>query len=143
PLLVVQAAAEPTAFTLWDALGLGLWAVGLFFEAVGDAQLARFKADLGNRGKVLESGLWQYTRHPNYFGDFLVWWGFFAFALAVPGGWKTVAGPLLMSFFLMRVSGVPLLERNLEETRPAYREYRRRTNAFFPGPPRAPSAEPP
>ncbi|MCB1057286.1 MAG: DUF1295 domain-containing protein, partial [Acidobacteria bacterium] len=75
-------------------------------------------------------------RHPNYFGDFMIWWGFFAIALATPGGWKTVLSPLLMSFFLLRVSGVALLEKKLTKTRPRYADYVRRTNAFFPGPPK-------
>jgi steroid 5-alpha reductase family enzyme len=136
PVQVAIAAAAPARWSWLDGLGVGVWAVGLFFEVVGDGQLARFKADPANRGKVLDTGLWRYTRHPNYFGDFLVWWGLFLIALSVPDGWKTVASPLLMSFFLMKVSGVPLLEGKLAKTRPGYREYVERTNAFFPGPPR-------
>jgi steroid 5-alpha reductase family enzyme len=119
-----------------DALGLSLWLLGMFFEVVGDAQLARFKADPDNRGKVLNSGLWRYTRHPNYFGEFTLWWGFFCFALAA-GGWWTVASPLLMSFLLLKVSGVAMLEKDIGERRPAYADYIRNTNAFFPGPPRS------
>jgi steroid 5-alpha reductase family enzyme len=115
-----------------DALGVALFAVGLFFEAVGDLQLARFKADPAHRGRVMDRGLWRYTRHPNYFGDFLVWWGLFALAASTPLGPWTLASPLAMSFLLMRVSGVPLLERTLVRTRPGYREYVERTPAFFP-----------
>jgi steroid 5-alpha reductase family enzyme len=118
-----------------DALGAGLWLVGFAFEAGGDWQLARFKAQAGNGGKVMDRGLWRYTRHPNYFGDFTVWWGFYVIA-AGAGGWWSFGGPLLMSVLLMRVSGVSLLEKDIGERRPQYAEYIRRTNAFFPGPPR-------
>lgn len=134
PLIKVQSHPGPDTWTLLDIAGLTLWICGLFFEAVGDFQLSRFKADPSHRGKVLDTGLWRYTRHPNYFGDFLVWWGFFLVALNSPGGWMTVASPVLMSIFLMRVSGVTLLEKKLSETRSGYREYKQRTNAFFPGP---------
>ena len=119
-----------------DAVGLVLFSIGLSFEAVGDWQLARFKADPSNAGAVMDRGLWRYTRHPNYFGDFCVWWGFSAIALAGPYGWLGLIGPALMSFLLLRVSGVAMLERTIGERRPAYREYVQRTNAFFPGPPR-------
>ena len=116
-----------------DALGVALWAVGVFFEAVGDWQLARFKADPANAGRVMDGGLWRYTRHPNYIGDFCVWWGLYLVALSA-GAWWSVVGPLIMSFLLLRFSGVRLLERDIGERRPAYAEYVRRTNAFFPGP---------
>jgi len=120
-----------------DALGVALWAVGMVFEAGGDWQLARFKRDPDNAGKVMDRGLWRYTRHPNYFGDFCVWWGFFLIALSA-GAWWSIVGPLLMSFLLLRFSGVTLLERDIGQRRPAYAGYVRRTNAFFPGPPRGP-----
>ncbi len=116
-----------------DALGGAMWAVGFVFEAGGDWQLARFKADPQNAGKVMDRGLWRWTRHPNYFGDFCVWWGFYAIALAA-GAWWSIPGPVLMSILLMRVSGVTLLEKDIGERRPQYAEYIRRTNAFFPGP---------
>jgi steroid 5-alpha reductase family enzyme len=133
--LPLLAAINSTAPLGWlDLTGAALWLVGFVFEAGGDWQLARFKADPANRGKVLDTGLWRYTRHPNYFGDFCVWWGLFLVALA-GGGWWSVAGPLLMSFLLLKVSGVALLEKDIGERRPAYRDYVRRTNAFFPGPP--------
>jgi steroid 5-alpha reductase family enzyme len=118
-----------------DVLGAALWLVGLVFEAGGDWQLSRFKADPANRGKVMDRGLWRWTRHPNYFGDFCVWWGFYAIALSA-GAWWSVLGPLLMSVLLMRVSGVTLLEQDIGERRPAYADYIRSTNAFFPGPSR-------
>ncbi len=116
-------------------VGGAVWLVGFFFESVGDWQLAKFKRNPANRGKVLEQGLWRYTRHPNYFGDFCVWWGFFLIAASDGAAW-TLFSPIMMSFLLMRVSGVTLLERTISERRPAYEAYRRRTNAFFPGPPR-------
>jgi steroid 5-alpha reductase family enzyme len=123
---------EPGALTVLDILGLTLFVVGFVFEAGGDWQLARFKADPANKGQVMDRGFWRYTRHPNYFGDAVVWWGFFCFAAATPGGWWTVYSPVLMTVLLMRVSGVTLLEKKLQETKPAYQEYARRTNAFFP-----------
>jgi steroid 5-alpha reductase family enzyme len=136
PLQVAQHAPLPAHLTWLDALGVILWAVGLFFESVGDRQLARFKADPAHRGKVMDRGLWAYTRHPNYFGDALAWWAYFAIACATPSGWWTIISPIVMTFFLMRVSGVALLERKLVKTRPEYDAYRRRTNAFFPWFPR-------
>jgi steroid 5-alpha reductase family enzyme len=116
-----------------DYAGTALWLVGLCFEAVGDWQLARFKADPANLGRVMDRGLWRLTRHPNYFGDFCVWWGFGLIALSA-GAWWSLIGPTLMSVLLLRVSGVALLERDIGERRPGYAEYIRRTNAFFPGP---------
>ena len=119
------------------AVGAVVWAVGLAFEAVGDAQLARFRADPGTSGRVLDTGLWHYTRHPNYFGDACVWWGLWLVALAAGAPWWTVAGPILMTVLLRRVSGVTLLERSLTQRRPGYEEYVRRTSAFVPRPPRS------
>lgn len=115
---------------LLDGLGLALWATGLFFETVGDLQLARFKGDPANRGQVMDRGLWRYTRHPNYFGDFCVWWGLYL--IAAPVAPWTVFGPLIMTGLLLRVSGVALLEATITERRPAYADYVRRTPAFFP-----------
>ncbi|HWH14265.1 MAG TPA: DUF1295 domain-containing protein [Miltoncostaeaceae bacterium] len=116
--------------------GVVVWAVGLLFEVVGDAQLARFRRDPANRGRVLDTGLWRYTRHPNYFGDFLVWWGLYLVALEAGGTWWTLVGPLVMSILLVRVSGVALLERDIAARRPGYADYVRRTSAFVPLPPR-------
>ena len=137
PLQLAQVAREPVALGTFDALGVALFVVGMFFESVGDAQLARFKADAANAGRVMDRGLWRYTRHPNYFGDCVVWWGLFAIALGVPGGIYSVVGPIVMTILLRRVSGVTLLERSLVKRRPGYAEYVARTNAFVPGPPRA------
>ncbi|MDX1621798.1 MAG: DUF1295 domain-containing protein [Nitriliruptorales bacterium] len=138
PLLAVASDATPDALTWLDAVGVVVWAVGFVFEAVGDWQLARFSADPSNRGKVLDSGLWRYTRHPNYFGDATLWWGCGLVALAT-GSWWALAGPALMSLLIVRVSGVALTDRRMGRgsTREGYEEYVRRTNAFFPGPPSA------
>lgn len=116
-----------------DLLAFLVWTTGFIFEAVGDYQLGQFKADGRNAGKVLDTGLWRYTRHPNYFGDFCIWWGFWLFA-AAGGGWWTVFAPLLMSFLLLKVSGVAMLEKTIRSRRPEYAEYIESTNAFFPGP---------
>ncbi|MGQ0510174.1 MAG: DUF1295 domain-containing protein [Betaproteobacteria bacterium] len=119
-----------------DAAGAALVVFGLAFEVVGDAQLARFKADPRNAGRVMDRGLWRYTRHPNYFGEFCVWWGFWLVA-AGAGAWWTVFSPVLMSVLLLRVSGVALLEKDIGQRRPEYANYVLRTNAFFPGPRRS------
>ncbi|MGD8321290.1 MAG: DUF1295 domain-containing protein, partial [Gemmatimonadota bacterium] len=100
-----------------------------------DAQLVRFRADPANRGRILDSGLWRYSRHPNYFGDAVLWWGIYLLAVAAGAAW-TVVGPALMTFLLLRVSGVTLLERGLRERKPGYDAYARRTSAFVPWPPR-------
>lgn len=118
-----------------DIAGVCVWVVGFLFETVGDFQLSRFRDDPANKGKVLSSGLWRYTRHPNYFGDFCVWWGFYLVALSA-GAWWTIVSPLLMSFLLLKVSGVAMLEKDIGERRPAYRGYVSATNAFFPGLPK-------
>jgi steroid 5-alpha reductase family enzyme len=135
PIQAVQAAPGGPLGGL-DAVGVAVWLVGLLFESVGDHQLARFKADPANEGAVMDRGLWRYTRHPNYFGDFCIWWGMFAVALSAPYGLYTIASPALMSFLLLRVSGVPLLERGMHNRHPRYADYTRRTSAFFPRPPR-------
>jgi steroid 5-alpha reductase family enzyme len=118
-----------------DAFALAAWVTGFAFETVGDRQLARFKADPSNRGRVMTGGLWRYTRHPNYFGDALAWWGHYLLA-AAGGAWWTAFSPALMTFLLVRVSGVAMLESALRETKPGYREYVASTSAFIPRPPR-------
>jgi steroid 5-alpha reductase family enzyme len=134
PLQAILAQAEASPLGVLDAAGVGLWAVGMFFETVGDWQLARFRAEPSNDGRVMDRGLWRYTRHPNYFGDFCVWWGLYLIA-GSGGAWWTLGSPLLMSFLLMRVSGVVLLEATIKDRRSGYAEYQARTHAFFPGPP--------
>lgn len=135
PVQVAINASGPS-LTVLDAIGLAVWAVGLCFESLGDWQLAAFKADPRNRGRVMNKGLWRYTRHPNYFGDFMVWWGFFLMAVSTPWGLLTALGPAVMTFMLLRVSGVALLERTISERRPDYADYIARTSPFFPMPPR-------
>jgi steroid 5-alpha reductase family enzyme len=131
----VTTPSSPSLGTM-DLVGVLLWGAGLAFEAVGDLQLIEFKSDPANAGKVLDRGLWRYTRHPNYFGDCLVWWGFYAFACATPHGWWTFIGPVVMTVLLVRVSGVPLLERALLRRKPGYAAYVARTSSFVPLPPR-------
>jgi len=131
PVQFAQLAPAPAHLTGLDAVGAALWLVGLGFESVGDLQLARFKADPANAGKVMDRGLWRYTRHPNYFGDACVWWGLWLIAAAA-GAWWTVLGPLLMTLFLMKVSGVAMLERTIVKRRPEYADYIARTPAFVP-----------
>lgn len=126
----------PSGLTWLDSVGFGVWLVGLLFESVGDWQLARFKSDPANAGNVMDRGLWAWTRHPNYFGDCLVWWGIFLVAATEPAHLWAIVGPLLMTFLLLRVSGVALLERSLVRRRPGYDDYIARTSAFIPWPPR-------
>ncbi len=140
PTVAIQIPADPLPWSrALGVVGIALWIVGFLFESVGDYQLARFKRDPDNKGRVLNTGLWRYTRHPNYFGDFCVWWGLYIIA-AAGGYWWTFFSPALMSFFLIRVSGVPMLERTITDRRPEYRQYIETTNAFFPGPPRKTAA---
>ena len=133
PLLAAITGDAPLGVV--DAFATILWLTGFLFESIGDYQLARFRANATNDGRVLDSGLWKFTRHPNYFGDFCVWWGLYLFAFSA-GGWWSVLSPLLMTILLVRVSGVALLERDIANRRPEYAEYIVRTNAFFPGPSR-------
>jgi steroid 5-alpha reductase family enzyme len=135
PLQGAAASGDPLGPLDW--LGVAVWAVGLACEATGDAQLARFKADPANRGKIMDRGLWRYTRHPNYFGDVTVWWGIYLIALSA-GAWWTIAGPLVVTLLLTRVSGKDHLERSMSE-RPGYADYVSRTSGFVPLPPRRPS----
>jgi steroid 5-alpha reductase family enzyme len=135
PLLAAQAIPSGR-FGLLDGAGVGVWAIGFFFEAVGDWQLARFKSHPENKGKLLTSGVWRYTRHPNYFGDAAQWWGFYLLAASTGLGALTVFSPILMTFLLVRVSGVGMLEKALVDSKPGFREYMQQTNAFIPWFPR-------
>ena len=139
PLLAAQRGVLPAHLSLFDVIGVVVWAIGFFFEAAGDFQLARFKANPANKGKVMDRGVWHFTRHPNYFGDAAEWWGFYLIS-AFAGGWWTIFSPILMTLFLLRVSGVALLEKTLE-TRPGYKDYIERTSAFIPWFPRKNSAK--
>ena len=134
PIQVGIAGSLPPLLPAW--LGVGCYAIGMFFESMGDYQLARFKANPANRGNVMNRGLWRYTRHPNYFGDFLVWWGIYLVAVESGSWWWTIVGPALMSFLLVRVSGVRLLEGSLQSRLAGYDNYIRNTSSFFPLPPK-------
>jgi steroid 5-alpha reductase family enzyme len=133
PLLAAVTGSRP--LNLIDGLATILVIFGVLFESVADSQLAAFRGRPDNRGRVMDRGLWRYTRHPNYFGECCVWWGFYLFAVAA-GGWWSIVSPLLMTLLLLRVSGVTLLEKDIAQRRPGYRAYMERTNAFLPGLPR-------
>lgn len=120
-----------TAFNWLDYFGCTLILIGFYWEFVGDWQLSRFKANPSHKGKVLDTGLWRYSRHPNYFGECLVWWGFYTIAVAA-GAWWAIISPVLMTLLLLKVSGVSLLESTIVERRPAYADYIKNTNAFVP-----------
>ncbi|MBE0610368.1 MAG: DUF1295 domain-containing protein [Dehalococcoidia bacterium] len=136
PVQVAQLSGMPDSLTWIDYVGAAVFAFGLGFEAVGDFQLARFKADPANAGRVMDRGLWRYTRHPNYFGDAVLWWGLFLIAAARPANLLVIFSPIIMTFLLTRVSGVPLLEKSLTKRREGYAEYIERTSGFFPRRPR-------
>ncbi|MCU0486701.1 MAG: DUF1295 domain-containing protein [Anaerolineales bacterium] len=131
PLVAAQVSAVPGRLIWLDILAIPIWVIGFFFEAVGDWQLTRFKKDPANKGKVLSSGVWRYTRHPNYFGDATQWWAYYLIAVAA-GGWWTIFSPILMTTLLWRVSGATLLEKTLKEERPGYKEYIESTSEFIP-----------
>jgi steroid 5-alpha reductase family enzyme len=137
--LPVQLGGNLTTETVWApqvVAGVVLWAIGLGFEAIGDMQLTRFKADPANTGQVMDRGLWGWTRHPNYFGDSCVWWGVWLTTLVHPIALAGAFGPAVMTVFLLNVSGKALLERRMRKTRPGYDEYVARTSGFFPLPPK-------
>ena len=136
PVQLVMLRSGDSALGLLDAVAVLGFACGLGFEAIGDWQLARFKADPRNRGAVMDRGLWAWTRHPNYFGDSVVWWSLWILALPLPWGWLTAVGPAVMTYFLVAVSGKAMLERGLARTKPGYAEYVARTSGFLPRPPR-------
>ncbi len=133
---VVIIAARPVPEFHWlDFAGIAIWLVGFYFEAVGDWQLDRFLADKQNRGKILDTGLWRYSRHPNYFGEVVMWWGIYAISLSQDWGWAGIIGPLTITVLILFVSGVPLLERSMMNNQ-KYRAYAKRTSSFFPLPPK-------
>lgn len=130
PIILINASNRP-GLNLLDFLGLFIWVVGFFFEAVGDRQLAIFKSDPANKGRIIQSGLWKYTRHPNYFGEVTLWWGIFFLALSVPLGWTGVISPLTITWLMLYVSGVPMLEKKYQDN-PEFQDYARRTSKFIP-----------
>jgi steroid 5-alpha reductase family enzyme len=119
-----------------DLFGGTVWVVGFYFEAMGDAQLARFIKNPANKGKLMQGGLWAYSRHPNYFGEVTQWWGLWLVALSVPNGWFSIIGPITITFLILKVSGVPMLEKKMAEN-PEFAEYKRRVSGFVPLPRRA------
>jgi len=136
PLYYAITSDAPARFTIWDQAGALIFAIGFFFEGIGDEQLRRFKADPGNKGRVMNTGLWRYTRHPNYFGEAVLWWGLGLIGAATPLGWIGLIGPAIITFLLIKVSGVAMLEKTLKDTKPGYAEYVARTPAFWPGLPK-------
>ena len=130
PIVAAQTSGFPAILTPLDLIGAAFWVFGLAFESVADIQLARFKRDAANRGEILTSGVWAFSRHPNYFGEAIVWWGYYFIALAAGFGW-TIYSPSIMTWLLVRVSGVPMLERSMK-LKPGYEDYMRRTSAFIP-----------
>ena len=134
PIQIAMITETTNPFGWLDLAGVAVWSCGLFFEAVGDFQMARFQADPQHAGQVMDRGLWRLTRHPNYFGDFCIWWGLYLIAASSGAAW-TIFSPLLMSLFLIKISGVTLLEKTITDRRPEYADYQARTSSFFPWPP--------
>ena len=131
PLLGINSSANSGNLKALDYIGIAVWLIGFTFEAGGDFQLARFKKDIANKGKVLNTGFWKYTRHPNYFGDSAVWWAYAIFSIAAGSYWQII-GSIVMTLLIIKISGVSLLEKTLNHTKPQYREYIQKTNSFFP-----------
>lgn len=131
--LLVAGSAGMRGSGLFEALGALIWVAGFTFEAVGDAQLARFLRSPANRGRVMDEGLWSITRHPNYFGESVMWWGMAVACLGVPGGWIALVGPATITWLLVRVSGVPMLEAHMAG-KPGWEEYKAKTSVFVPLP---------
>jgi len=136
PVAFAMRAATPAALTAVDWAGIVLFTIGFLFEAIGDWQMRAFKADSANKGRLMDRGLWRYTRHPNYFGESVLWWGLGLMGAATPGGVAGLIGPALITFLLLRVSGVTMLEATLRSTKPGYADYVARTSAFVPWRPR-------
>jgi steroid 5-alpha reductase family enzyme len=135
-LIIAISVDAPTELGLTAYAGAALWLLGMFFEVVGDAQLARFRGDPSNQGKIMDQGLWQYTRHPNYFGEACIWFGFLLIAADNPWGLVTIVSPAIMLYALMGPTGKGLTERRMRKSRPDFEAYVRRTSGFFPMPPR-------
>jgi steroid 5-alpha reductase family enzyme len=127
--------APDSPLTLMDFLGTTVWLIGFLFEAISDWQLLQYKKDPANKGKVITTGLWRYSRHPNYFGEVTLWWGIYLIALTLPNGWMTIIGPITITVLILGVSGIPMLEKKYEGNA-EFNEYKRRTSAFFPLPPK-------
>jgi len=134
PVLLINNSTG-TSLGFFNFLGVAVWLFGFYFEAVGDAQLKTFIKNPANKGKLLQSGLWAYTRHPNYFGEVVQWWGIWLIALSAPNGWFGIIGPITITFLILKVSGIPMLEKKMQEN-PAFADYKKRVSVFFPLPPK-------
>jgi steroid 5-alpha reductase family enzyme len=131
--LIWIVSSPPRSMNFLNLMGAALWCIGFGFEAIADGQLSQYKKQ-GTRGGILQTGLWKYSRHPNYFGEVVLWWGFFFLCLGLEQSWMCLASPLLITFLLLKVSGIPMLEREFEN-RPGWPEYKKKTSSFFPLPP--------
>ena len=131
PLLGINTSTSAGNLKVLDYIGILVWLIGFTFEAGGDFQLARFKRDFKNKGKVLNTGFWKYTRHPNYFGDSAVWWSYAIFSIAAGSYWHII-GSIIMTLLIIKISGLSLLEKTLKDTKPQYKDYIQKTNSFFP-----------
>ena len=131
--IVINSSNNP--FSFFDAFGIFIWFIGFTFEAVGDYQLMKYKRNPVHKGRIMTLGLWKYTRHPNYFGEVALWWGLYFISLSVPWGWATILGPVTISYLILKVSGIPLLEEKYKDNL-EFQVYKKRTSAFFPLPPR-------
>ncbi|OPL16005.1 MAG: steroid 5-alpha reductase [delta proteobacterium ML8_D] len=132
PVLLINKTAVESLSPLTYS-GLAIWIIGFLFESVGDWQLAKFLKNSANKGKLMISGLWKYTRHPNYFGEVTQWWGLWVVSLSVPYGWLAIIGPLTITFLILNISGIPMLEKKMEK-HPNFAEYKRKTSLFIPWP---------
>ena len=130
-LLGMSFSSQPTTLSTLDYIGIGIWLIGFIFEAGGDYQLMRFKKNTNNKGNVLTTGFWKYTRHPNYFGDAAVWWSYAIFSISAGAYWQII-GSILMTLLIINISGVTLLEKSLKQTKTAYSDYIDKTSSFFP-----------
>lgn len=137
PILVTNTYSRFGDLGLWGfrVLGIFIWIIGFWFETIGDYQLFKFKNNPKNKGKIMDKGLWKYTRHPNYFGEVALWWGIFITTIGVKYWWLGIVGPLTITTLLLKVSGIPMLEKRYEDN-PEYQEYKSKTSAFFPLPPK-------
>jgi steroid 5-alpha reductase family enzyme len=134
PIIMINT-APPSSFTIFDIVGIWLWFLGFTVETVSDWQLAKFTKVPFHKGQIMTTGLWKYSRHPNYFGEVALWWGIYIIALSIPSGWISIIGPLTITVLILKVSGIPMLEAGFKDN-PAFQQYKQRTSAFFPLPPR-------
>jgi steroid 5-alpha reductase family enzyme len=134
PIIIINSVGGNGLYWL-DFLGMLVWLGGFLFETVGDYQLDSFIKNPSNKGKILDTGLWRFSRHPNYFGEVVQWWGIFIIAIAVPEGWFGIIGPITISVLILKISGIPLLEKAMSEN-PAYQSYKEKTSVFIPLPPK-------